>query len=103
MKIRKVCAWCGVDMGEIDSKVEGVTHGMCERCHKKFMKEQSRGRAMSEKFEVDGVCTCGGSEWRWAIKESILTLTCIKCGKEAHFTVAFPMLDILSDAGAKVK
>jgi len=36
MKI--VCAWCGKDMGEKDSKgVDGVTHSICKECSAKLM------------------------------------------------------------------
>ena len=36
MAIKRVCAWCKKDMGEIPGDEEGVTHGMCEECFKKY-------------------------------------------------------------------
>ena len=38
--MKKVCAWCGKPLGDIDGKgVEGVSHGMCEECYKKQFPE----------------------------------------------------------------
>ncbi|MFZ5805697.1 MAG: hypothetical protein ACOY3I_00615 [Verrucomicrobiota bacterium] len=31
-KLLLVCAWCGKNMGEVDSQIEGVSHGMCREC-----------------------------------------------------------------------
>ena len=34
-KVRRVCAWCGLEMGVAEFEWEppgGVTHGMCEAC-----------------------------------------------------------------------
>ncbi len=54
---------------------------------------------MGEKDEILGVCTCGNKLWEWKIKEGVMILTCVECGKEAHFTCPFPMLNILADSG----
>ncbi|OGD67811.1 hypothetical protein A3F08_01450 [Candidatus Berkelbacteria bacterium RIFCSPHIGHO2_12_FULL_36_9] len=35
---KRVCAWCGKDMGE-KKGVEGTTHGMCAECKAKFDKK----------------------------------------------------------------
>jgi hypothetical protein len=36
MGLKKVCAWCQTEMGEIDCLVSGVTHGICPDCAKKM-------------------------------------------------------------------
>lgn len=37
--MKKICAWCGKDMGDIPPyEDEGVTHTMCEECYKKWRK-----------------------------------------------------------------
>ncbi|MBA7524396.1 hypothetical protein ES705_16534 [subsurface metagenome] len=34
--MKKVCAWCGKDMGEVEGKGQtGTTHGICKECKKK--------------------------------------------------------------------
>ena len=49
---------------------------------------------------MKGVCTCGNNLWEWTLDEDKgeLTLVCTGCGREAHFTVPFPFIDIFSDA-----
>ncbi|MBA7709485.1 hypothetical protein ES703_118403 [subsurface metagenome] len=38
--MRKVCAWCQADMGEIEGKGEtGTTHGICQACQLKYFPE----------------------------------------------------------------
>lgn len=49
-------------------------------------------------FECKGICTCGNESWTWEIIEMQLSLTCLKCGREAHFTVLFPVIDMFCDA-----
>lgn len=36
-KLLLMCAWCGKPMGEVESKVEGVSHGMCKECFDQVM------------------------------------------------------------------
>lgn len=31
-----VCAWCGKSLGETESEIEGVSHGMCQECFDKI-------------------------------------------------------------------
>ena len=47
---------------------------------------------------IRGICTCKNDTWRWEIKDGKITLTCTVCGKQAHFAVPFPFLDITFDA-----
>ena len=43
--MRKVCAWCQADMGEIEGKGEtGTTHGICPACQVKYFPELYPGR-----------------------------------------------------------
>ena len=40
--MKVVCAWCDKDMGEKDGKgVEGISHGICEECLEKVLKERN--------------------------------------------------------------
>ncbi len=32
MSLKKVCAWCHIEMGEVDCLATGVTHGICPDC-----------------------------------------------------------------------
>ncbi|MBA7647306.1 hypothetical protein ES703_55078 [subsurface metagenome] len=35
-KMRKICAWCGKDLGEIEGHGQkGTTHGICDECKEK--------------------------------------------------------------------
>jgi len=37
--MKRVCAWCGKDMGEREPlEDKSITHGMCEDCYKKMTK-----------------------------------------------------------------
>ena len=38
----RVCAWCMTGMGEIDEGPPGVTHGICEMCLEKALKDVKR-------------------------------------------------------------
>lgn len=58
---------------------------------------------MTEKPEVKGVCTCGAESWTWEIINNQLTLTCLKCGREAHFTLMTPTIDMFLDATERGK
>ncbi len=51
-----------------------------------------------EQFHIRGVCTCKNDLWHWELNEVEIVLTCSKCGKQAHFTVPFPMLDMVVDS-----
>ena len=51
---------------------------------------------------VQGVCTCGNDLWHWSLLRHEITLVCMECGKEAHFTVPYPFIDIMSDAVKRV-
>jgi hypothetical protein len=35
-RMRKVCAWCQADLGEVEGP-GNVTHGMCQSCHDKAL------------------------------------------------------------------
>ncbi|MFH1066931.1 MAG: hypothetical protein V1746_03430 [bacterium] len=35
-KLLLVCAWCGKSLGEAESEIEGVSHGMCQECFDKI-------------------------------------------------------------------
>ena len=37
--LNKICAWCGVFMGSVESDKTGDTHGMCKACYKKEMRK----------------------------------------------------------------
>lgn len=39
-KLIIVCAWCGKNMGEVESKIEGVSHGMCQECFDNVIKNE---------------------------------------------------------------
>jgi len=39
---RKVCAWCGIDMGP--SLALEDSHGICPECAAKFLKEARQGK-----------------------------------------------------------
>lgn len=44
-KVKRVCAWCGLDMGvaNFEADVPGrVTHGICEECLRAQMDEIKR-------------------------------------------------------------
>lgn len=45
---------------------------------------------------MKGICTCGSDLWYWELKDNELILVCSKCGKKAHWTIMFPMIDLLS-------
>ena len=46
--MKVVCAWCDKDMGEKDGKgVEGISHGICEECLAKVLKEEKDGNKES--------------------------------------------------------
>ena len=48
MKIKRLCAWCGKDMGEkppLEDKSE--THGMCEECFSKFRTNPRKSRLLA--------------------------------------------------------
>jgi len=56
---RRVCAWCGKDMGEAPG-IDGITHGMCKKCEmketfkfrmKKIMKLFDRKKVKTEMKE----------------------------------------------------
>ena len=32
MSLKRICAWCQTEMGEIDAPSVGVTHGICPSC-----------------------------------------------------------------------
>ena len=49
-------------------------------------------------MEIHGICTCKNDTWKWDIQDGVITLTCTKCGTQAHFGVPFPTLDVVSDA-----
>ncbi len=39
--IRVVCAWCGADLGTINGQGQtGISHGICEECANKMVKEE---------------------------------------------------------------
>lgn len=52
----------------------------------------------TEKLDVDGVCTCGCDTWKWRLEEHEITFTCTKCGKQGHWYVPYPMMDMVADA-----
>lgn len=39
-KLILVCAWCGKNMGEVESQIEGVSHGMCQECFDNVIKNE---------------------------------------------------------------
>lgn len=51
MKI--VCAWCGRDMGEKDSRcMEGVSHGICGECVAKLEARRVANYSTSQRFHI---------------------------------------------------
>ena len=38
--MKRICAWCLKDMGDIAPEQPGVTHGICEECKAKIMAEK---------------------------------------------------------------
>ena len=36
-KLLLVCAWCGKSMGEVESTMDGISHGMCQDCFDKVV------------------------------------------------------------------
>ena len=42
--MKSVCAWCKADIGEIkeDSETVGITHGICDKCIKILLSENSK-------------------------------------------------------------
>jgi hypothetical protein len=32
MTLKKVCAWCQADLGELECPQSGITHGICQSC-----------------------------------------------------------------------
>jgi len=38
--VKRICAWCLVDMGEIAPEQPGVTHGICEKCKATILAEK---------------------------------------------------------------
>jgi len=50
--MRKICAWCGKDIGEIESEQGGViSHGMCDSCHDIFNLERSTFQNLEDYVE----------------------------------------------------
>jgi hypothetical protein len=47
--LKRVCAWCGKDMGMKPSAETGTTHGMCPSCLKKEMGEMENMKTAAEK------------------------------------------------------
>jgi DNA-directed RNA polymerase subunit RPC12/RpoP len=47
--MKRVCAWCGKDMGTKPSESTGTTHGMCPDCLKKEMGEMENIKTSAEK------------------------------------------------------
>jgi hypothetical protein len=47
--LKRVCAWCGKDMGTKPSAETGTTHGMCPDCLKKQMGEMENVKTAAEK------------------------------------------------------
>ncbi len=43
MKARRICAWCGREMGEAETYDGSPTHGICPACEEKLW--QSQGKA----------------------------------------------------------
>ena len=41
-KARLICADCGKDLGEIETTTGENSHGLCEKCAKKMLKEADR-------------------------------------------------------------
>lgn len=37
--VKRICAWCQKEMGEIEAEGGEVTHGMCEKCAEEFKKD----------------------------------------------------------------
>ncbi len=48
-------------------------------------------------FNIKGACVCKNESWTWEITEGQITLSCLKCGAEAHFTLSHPIIDIYAD------
>ena len=47
-QLKRVCAWCGQDMGVKDGQgTTGTTHGICPRCARELMNQHK-----NEKVEV---------------------------------------------------
>ncbi|MFC2001847.1 hypothetical protein ACFLUZ_05010 [Chloroflexota bacterium] len=54
-KMRKVCAWCGKDMGEIEGHGKtGTTHGICEECKKKELTKVREYHARHTEVKIQG-------------------------------------------------
>jgi len=32
MALKRICAWCQADLGELESPHSGITHGICRSC-----------------------------------------------------------------------
>ena len=61
-KMQRVCAWCGKDMGEIEAKQTGTTHGICEECKEKELakiREHYPGMAVERAIEILGEAATG--------------------------------------------
>ncbi len=39
-KGRRICAWCGKDMGELEEEGGFDSHGICPDCEKKYFPEE---------------------------------------------------------------
>jgi len=39
MTLKRVCAWCQADLGEVESLESGVTHGICRSCRTRVESE----------------------------------------------------------------
>lgn len=38
-KIKRICMWCGKFLGDIESDYNGISHGLCEACERKYYPE----------------------------------------------------------------
>ncbi len=39
MALKKICAWCQADLGELECPESGVTHGICQPCLSRLKSE----------------------------------------------------------------
>jgi len=38
--MKRICAWCRKEMGEVAPEQPGITHGICEECREKVLAER---------------------------------------------------------------
>lgn len=52
--MKRICSWCGVDLGEKPGPESKVTHGICDACEKTFNEEFEREISNEQKQTNEG-------------------------------------------------